>query len=283
MPVRRGAALVVALWLALLLGALAMAAARLAASGAGGAQVQADLARARAAAEGGAWAALHRLAALPAAARPPVAELALPVGGIAVRVVARDEDGRLDLNAAPTALLGALLRATGLPEEQAALAAEAAEERRRRARQPIGQPPRPAFATVSELAVLPGLDAARLALVAPLVTVHTRLARPAADAAPPALSAILQAAEGEAAWTRELHPALRTPATTAGRSGRRQVWRVEASAEMGVAVGWVTAIVTLGPAGGMPGRVLEWQAAPGGDGAADSVPPPAAPAPLASR
>ena len=100
-----GSALVLALWLALLLGVAGIAATRLAATGAGAARLEADLARARAAAEGGIWAAAHQLAAMPRQSRPHPADFAFALGGIPVVVRATDEDGRLDLNAAPEALL----------------------------------------------------------------------------------------------------------------------------------------------------------------------------------
>ncbi|MGG5812527.1 hypothetical protein, partial [Falsiroseomonas sp. CW058] len=142
----RGSALVLALWLALMLGTLALAATRLAGSGAGAAQVEADLARGRAAAEGGAWAALHRLAAVPPEARPPVLVLPVPVGGVVVEVRATDEDGRIDLTGASPPRLAAMSAAAGAGVEAAGRQAAAAEARRQAA------PGRRGFATAGEVA-----------------------------------------------------------------------------------------------------------------------------------
>jgi general secretion pathway protein K len=252
----RGYVLPLALWLALLLGTAAVAAMRLAGAGAGVAQLEAGLARARAAAEGGAWDALHRLAALPAEARPPVLDLSLALGGGPVRVRAHDEDGRLDLNAAPAPLLAAVLEALGLDAVAAAQAAERVVAHRAAAPEGRG------FATVGEVAALPGITPALAAALAEVATVHSARPRPAAEAAPPVLAALLPEAAAEEAWRRQALPGLRTPAAGPARSGRRMVWRVQAEARQGGVSGRVEAVVVLGARNGMPGRVLEWNAAP---------------------
>lgn len=259
---RPGSALVLALWLALLLGVLAMAATRLASSGAGAAQVEADLARARAAAEGGVWAALHRLNAMPLEARPPVFEISFPLGGVQVFVRASDEDGRLDLNAAQPALFAALFQSAGLSEPDAARLTAALRARRDAAsRSRDDAAPRAAFATTGELAALPGLPAGLIGVLRPLVTVHSGRSQPATEAAPPMLAAVLDAVYEREALITGVGSGLRTP-SAGERAGGRMTWRLEATGRLGATEGRVLAVVELGPTAGLPGRVLEWQAAP---------------------
>ncbi|MBK1660395.1 hypothetical protein [Paracraurococcus ruber] len=249
---RRGAALVLALWLALLLGVAGIAVVRLAATGAGEARVEVDLAAARAAAEGGVWAAAHQLAAMGREQRPPLHGLDLRIGAAMVAVRAEDEDGRPDLNAAPEPLLAALFRLAGLPAEAAtdsALRLVAWRE----ASEPGGQ--RHRLRLVSELDAVPGVPPGLAEAVRDLATTHTGRAAPAPEAAPAALRDLL-APQGA-----PMRPGLRTPqrAGTAS-SGRRQVWRILAEARQGAVTARIAAVLDLTPGDGMPGRVLEWQA-----------------------
>jgi general secretion pathway protein K len=258
---RRGTALVFALWIALLLGVAGIAATRLAAVGAGSVQVEMDLAAARAAAEGGIWAAAFRLAALPREARAPALEFAFPLGAAAVAVRAADEDGRLDLNAAPETLLAAMFGAAGVEErEAAALAARVAEWRRPgRPGSPSGLEETGPFRGVGELGAVPGVGIALAERLRPILTIHTGRAQPAAEAAPPALQALLGqpppalAAPGGRGGFRTPQPG------GSGGAGRRTTWRIEAEARQGAVIARVAAVITIAPANGMPGRVLEWR------------------------
>lgn len=253
---RRGSALVVALWVALLLGVAGVAAVRLAAVGAGGAQVEADLARARAAAEGGLWAAAHRLAAQPRDQRPPLAAFEFPIGGAAVSVHAADEDGRLDLNAAPEPLLAAAFRMAGLPAPEAEAAATALVAWRE-ASDPGGG--RRRLHAVADLDAAFGGRPGLAGAVRGVATTHTGRAAPAPEAAPPALRALLSRPDDPAAPPPR--PGLRTPqAQGSGGAGRRVVWRVTAEARYGAVTARMAAVLDLGTAvPGMPGRVLEWR------------------------
>lgn len=257
---RAGSALVFALWIALLVGVAGAAAMRLAAVGAGAARVEGDLAQARAAAEGGVWAAAHRLAVLRPGERAGRVAFALVVGTTPVAVEAIDEDGRLDLNAAPEELVAALLRATGVAEREAAmLAARVMEWRDPRgarlqgagagaASRPREDRFRPPFATASDLGAIPGFGPALVVTLGDQVTVHTGRPRPAEEAAPPLLRAVLTP------------PASAGTPPPRGGSGRRLVWRITAEARVGAVVGRVAAVVRLGVVRGLPGTVLEWRA-----------------------
>lgn len=256
-PRARGSALVVALWIALLIGVAGIAAVRLAATGAGGARVEADLARARAAAEGGLWAAAHRLAALPRDQRPPAAAFEFPIGGAAVSARAADEDGRLDLNAAPEPLLAAAFRvAAGLPAPEADAAA-AGLVAWREASDPGGG--RRRLQAVADLDAALGGKPGLAEAVRGVATVHTGRAMPAPEAAPPALRALLSRRDDTAA--PPARSGLRTPQPQgSGGAGRRTIWRVTAEARHGAVTARMAAVLDLGAAApGMPGRVLEWR------------------------
>jgi general secretion pathway protein K len=250
----RGSALVLALWVALLLGVAGMAAVRLAATGAGASQVEIDLARARAAAEGGLWAAAQRIAALqPRDQRPPVVAFEMPIGGAAVSVQAMDEDGRIDLNAAPEPLLAALFRLAGRPAPEAAAAA-ARLVAWRQANNSGGRRHRlhAAADLDAALGAAPGLAVA----VRGVATTHTGRAAPAPEAAPAAVRAALIRQDDTGSPSR---PGLRTPQPQGGGAGRRAVWRVTAEARYGAVVARMAAVLDLTPTPGMPGRVLEWR------------------------
>lgn len=251
-----GSALVVALWIALLLGVAGIAAVRLAAVGAGGSQVEADLARARAAAEGGVWAAAHRIALQPREQRPPVAAFEFPLGGAAVLVQAADEDGRLDLNAAPEPLLAAAFRVAGLQAPEAEAAALRLVEWRDTSDPGARRRRLHAVADLdAALGGKPGLAEA----VRGIATVHTGRAAPAPEAAPSALLAILARRDDTTAPPPRV--GFRTPQPQgSGGAGRRTVWRITAEARHGAVTARMAAVLDLAsPAPGMPGRVLEWR------------------------
>lgn len=243
--------------MALLLGVAGTAAMRLAAGGAGAAQVEADLAQARAAAEAGIWAAAHRLGAQPRDARPPLLEFAFVLGGSQVGIRAVDEDGRLDLNAAPEPLLMALFQSTGLEAPAAAGLAARVVAWREPERGP-GRGQGGPFRSIAELGAVPGLGTPLAEALRDVVTVHTGRPQPAPEAAAPALLAVLR--PSAAAEVPAPARGLRTPQPQgSGTAGRRSIWRIEAAARQRGVVARVAAVVVLAPAGGMPGRVLEWQ------------------------
>jgi general secretion pathway protein K len=251
----RGSALVLALWVALLLGVTGTAAVRLTAGAAGASQVEADLARARAAAEGGLWAAAQRIAALqPRDQRPPVLGFEMRIGGALVGVHVADEDGRVDLNAAPEPLLAALFRLAGRPPPEAAVAAarlamwrEASDLGGRRRR----------LHTVADLDTALGGAPGMGEAVRGLATTYTGRAAPALDAAPATLRAALARQDDAASTVRS---GLRTPQPQrSSGAGRRAVWHVTAEARHGAVVARMAAVLDLTPVPGMPGRVLEWR------------------------
>jgi len=265
---REGFALVLALWIALLVGVCGLVAMRLAAGGAGAARVEADLAAARAAAEGGIWAAAHRLALQPAGARPPRAAFTLALGRAEVAVEMADEEGRIDVNAAPEGLLADLFRTSGLPAPEAMVLAarvvewrEPASLRRRAEDAGMGAAPQgPAFRGTGELAAVPGMPRALPAVLGGAVTVHTGRAQPAAEAAPPAVMAALALSRDAIPVQATQSAGLRTPSTGRGTApGRRAVWRIEARAVSGAVEARAAAVMEIAPGNGMPGRVLEWR------------------------
>ncbi|MCR0983627.1 general secretion pathway protein GspK [Roseomonas populi] len=264
---REGSALVFALWIALLVGVLGTVAMRLAAAGAGASRIEVDLAAARAAAEGGIWAAAHRLALQEPAARPPSAAFAFPLGRSEVAVQAADEEGRVDLNAAPEPLLAALFRAVGVEERAAGVLAGQVVEWRTQSpaqRMPAGDAReadqrRPTFRSTSDLAAIPGVTPALVAAVRDGVTVHTGRSWPARSSAPPLVQAALLQADDARSTMPARAGVLRTPSASSGEAGRRVIWRIEARAQTGAVEARVTAVVNVAAANGVLGRVLEWQ------------------------
>ncbi|HEY8610761.1 MAG TPA: hypothetical protein VIL69_05645 [Roseomonas sp.] len=270
---RDGYALVFALWIALLVGVTGIVATRLAASGAGAARIEADLARARAAAEGGVWAAAHRLAVQPTAARPPRDAFAFTLNGSEIAVEVADEEGRVDLNAAPESLLADLFRVSGLPDPEAAILAarvvewrDPANQRRRdeAGRQDGGRgagSSRLAFRSTGELAAVPGMSRALVEALRGAVTIHTGRARPAEDSAPAPVLAMLRLSQ-DISPVQSRATGLRTPSAGRGSTaGRRVIWRIESRARSGAVEARVAAVMEIAPGNGMPGRVLEWRIA----------------------
>jgi hypothetical protein len=177
----------------------------------------------------------------------------MPLGGALVSVQAVDEDGRLDLNAAPEPLLAALFRLVGRPAPEAAAAA-ARLVAWREASDPSGRRRR-LNAVVDLDAALSGPRGLAEA-VSGAATTHTGRAIPAPEA-PPAVWMNLAPQDDAVAPPRT---GLRTPQPQGGGGpGRRALWRVTAEARYGAVAARMAAVLDLTPAPGMPGRVLEWR------------------------
>lgn len=224
---QRGFALLAVLWGVAL---LAVIAAGLTAATRSDARLASNIAermQAEALAEAGIFAAileLHRAGDAPT--WPADGQLLrLSLDGGRAEVTGTDEAGKVDLNAAPEELVAGLLRAVGLPDQEAARLADAIADFRdedglrrlngaedaeyRAAGLSHGAFDRP-FQTVEELRFVLGADDALVARVAPFVTVYTResgidpevapatalLALPGIDAA--AVTAALDAVDGRA-------------------------------------------------------------------------------------
>ena len=255
-PSRPGSALVLALWMALLIGTAGSAALLLAGAGAGAARGEADLARARAAAEGGLWSAAHRLAATPPAARPPGETYDLALGGAAVRVRLADEDGRIDLNTVAEPLLAALFGEAGLAEPQARQAAARLLAWRERSSDPGGG--RRRLRSLGEALLAAGLPLALVERLRGAATVHSGLSRPAEEAAPPAALAVLRRDAAALALPVLMPGRYRTPQPGGTQGGRRRIWRIEAEGRFGATTARMAMVLAVAPAAGMPGQVLEW-------------------------
>lgn len=107
-------------------------------------------------------------------------------GEVSVRI--EDEDGKIDLNMAPPAMLAGLCAELALEDAVCDALVDGVTERRRAAAPPeppsfnglrFGAPPVPdrqdaAFSTVEELRQIPGLDAASFAKLRPFVTVYAQ-------------------------------------------------------------------------------------------------------------
>ncbi|MBO1075026.1 type II secretion system protein GspK [Roseomonas marmotae] len=266
---RRGSALVFALWIALLIGVLGTVALRLAAHGAGAAQIEADLAQARSAAESGVWFAAHRMATLDPGLRPPQASFRLELGGSQVAVQATDEDGRLDINAAPEPLLTAMFRVAGVAEQDAAaLAARVVEWRDPNTGLRIRQvgsmndsQNRARFRTAGDIGSVPGVGMALAERLRDGMTVHTGNPWPARLSAPPLTQTILAQFMQDQGLAPLRQDGFRTPAPAQSGAGRRMILRITAHARRGMVDAYVTAVIHATAWKGMPGRVLEWDAA----------------------
>ncbi|MBP0444560.1 general secretion pathway protein GspK [Roseomonas sp. SSH11] len=271
---RRGFALVFALWIALLLGVAGTVVTRLSSADAGAARIEADLAAARSAAEGGIWYAAHQLAAREISARPPRSRFTIALGGAGVVVDTVDEDGRIDLNTAPEPLIAAMFQAAGLEEPAARQLASRVLDwrdplsslRPRTAGTGGGGPRRQAFVTANELALIPGVGLALAEALEGAVTVHTNSSYPAWEAAPPAVQAILQHAAGEMPDRQAQAGRPGNAASMGSRAGRRMIWRIRSSAQRGAVTAHVDAVVMLAPNAGTPGRILMWRGASRADG-----------------
>jgi general secretion pathway protein K len=177
----RGVALVVVLWGVALIAAAIVAIGMITRSESLIARNALENARARHAAEAGVQLALHRLLSYPRGTHlfDGAAET-WQDGTTAVALAIQDEEGKVDLNAAPFALiLGALRSAGATPPDALAIACAVVARRGYVDLQCLeGEAPPPAVApgllvAVEELRRLAGVDAALYRRLAPLVTVFS--------------------------------------------------------------------------------------------------------------
>ncbi|MGQ9367940.1 general secretion pathway protein GspK [Azospirillum sp. ST 5-10] len=260
----RGFALVLAVWAVTLLAALAAAlggetrAAALATRGHVGGAV------AEALADAGVHAALFDLGR--GAASPRVRRIDLGAGAALVRI--DDEYGRIDLNAAPEAVLRALFRHAGLAAAAAsAMAARLADYRDGDSLRRNGgaeaddyraaglAPPKDGpLAQPDEAAGVLGMTPDLLAAVAPYVTVFTGAERVVADAAPPAVAAAMAAIVADAgARTWASRPA-----------AARALYRIRSEGRLPDGTRFVREAVAAVAADRRPALLL-WRRADGGD------------------
>lgn len=136
-----------------------------------------DVAQARALAEGGVWWAVERLTSAQAreTLRIDGTPATVTLGDREVQVAIQDERGKLDINAAPAAMLERLLAAIGVDAGEAEQLAQAIDAHRRacRARRPADDP----FAAVEEIRHIPGMGPELYARAAKYLTVATGEAR----------------------------------------------------------------------------------------------------------
>jgi general secretion pathway protein K len=165
-----------------------------------------------------------------------------------------DEGGKVDLNTAPAELVEALARGIAPSGGAAAAKAIVAARENAAARAAAGPdgPQRKVFRTVLDLDRIEGIDRRILALLLPLVTVHSGSAGIDPDVAPPALVAAL--APGGAASPREARRAI-APVFTATSEGRTFLVSVDATVA-GARVSRET-IVEMTPEAGMPYGIHE--------------------------
>ncbi len=168
---QRGTALLLVLWVTILLAALLAGVAAASRSHSQAALYGAERVRAELAAEAGL---AHAVAGLRA---PDLQHQWVPDGrpytftfdGAKVTVAVVDVSGMVDLNAAPTTLLGGVFRSAGVDALHAGQLADAIAARRRGG---SGQPGEP-FRAVDQLASLPGMDLALFGRVERAFTVYS--------------------------------------------------------------------------------------------------------------
>jgi general secretion pathway protein K len=158
----RGGALVVVIAGLALLTALALGASALMRASAGGARDDVEIATARLAAESGFALALAALVDGPEGARHDGEVRTLSHGAARLTIAISDEAGRIDLNAAPPALLAGVFASAGADAGLAQSLAAAIEARRKTAR----------YVHIAELRALPGMTPELFAASAPVLTVH---------------------------------------------------------------------------------------------------------------
>ncbi len=195
----RGAALLIVLWMLLLLSLLAAAFISTTRSDLAIARNDIESARARELADAGVARAVLAFSEPDPARRWRADgtryEWRFGGGTIAVAIVA--ESGKIDLNAAPRAVLESLFRRAGADAGASARLADAALARREEAAQvqiaaagagPAAiDPGEPAFAAIEDLGTVPGMTPPVLYAALPLVTVYSRLPTVDPSAAPRAV------------------------------------------------------------------------------------------------
>ena len=189
----RGFALIVVLWALLMLGLIAVSFTRDLHSQLGGVRLQRERAIADAALDGAVAAAVYALAEPGGPHRPRLDGTPWPVtvGDTAVTVSVRGEAGYIDLNAAADALLQGMFEANRVSPDAAARLvgaiadwrdaddlprADGAEAPNYRGLGPPSRPRNQPFETVDELRLVAGMTPALYRRVAPLLTVHSKLA-----------------------------------------------------------------------------------------------------------
>ena len=158
----RGGALVVVIAGLALLTALALGASSLMRASAGGARDDVEIATARLAAESGFALALAELVDGPEGARHDGETRTLSHGAARLTVAISDEAGRIDVNAAPPALLAGIFAAAGADASLAQSFAAAIDARRRTIR----------YVHIAELRALPNMTPGLFAASVPVLTVH---------------------------------------------------------------------------------------------------------------
>ena len=168
----RGAALVVALWSAVILALIAAGLTRLARDDLALARNLKEQVKAELAADSGVSAALHALSG-PAPWPADGSVRSLVLEGTEIRIAVTDEGGRLDLNSVDEASLAELLRQAGEPEAAAGRLAEAIVTQRADEDMGDGEEERaPAFMRVRDLLKIPGFTPALLSRIEEAFTVH---------------------------------------------------------------------------------------------------------------
>lgn len=159
---QRGGALVVVIAGLALLTALALGASALMRASAGGARDDVEIATARLAAESGFALALAALVDGPEGARHDGEARTLSHGAARLTIAISDEAGRVDLNAAPPALIAGVFAAAGADTGLAQSVAAAIDARRKTLR----------YVHIAELRALPSMTPELFTASAPVLTVH---------------------------------------------------------------------------------------------------------------
>ena len=269
---QRGVALVLVLWLIVLLGAMAAGHAQNAHSDTRLAAQQVQQLKARSLAEAAIYnTILEFLARYPSAEIPLDGSVVeIPVLGRPVLIAMRNVTGLVDINTAGADLLAVALRAAGSNDDQTAMLVDGILDWRDADDNPrihgaeadtyetAGVPwtPRNArFTAIEELRYLLGMTDSIYERLAPLVTVHSRIAGIDAEYAPPAL---LEALVGS-----EVSPSRFGQGRSAGSGVRNGTFHVYASAPGGSAVrASLEVVITISANSSEPFSILEWREPP---------------------
>jgi general secretion pathway protein K len=269
---QHGVALILVLWLVVLLAAMAAGHAQIAHSDTTLAAQQIQQLKARSVAE----AAVYELI-LEFLARDPRAEIPLdgsvieiPVLGRPVLVAMRNVTGLVDINAAGAELLSVALRAAGSNEDQTAMLVDGildwrdADDNPRlhgaetSAYENAGVPWKPRngrFTAIEELRYVLGMTDSIYEGLAPIVTVHSRIAGINVEYAPPAL---LKALVGS-----EVSPSRLGQGSSTGPGVRGGAFQVYASAAGSSAIrASLEVVISISSSGAEPFSILEWREPP---------------------